>query len=135
MTLTTNEYEILEVLWTADRALTRSEILKLSVNKSWKDRSIHILLNNLLAKEAIIVEGYASSGTNYGRTYRAALSREEYALEQLESTVAELQPRSIRLSKIFSALIDSCVDADTLSELEQMIEAKKKSLADEKDEK
>ncbi|MGF6367226.1 hypothetical protein M2454_003091 [Aequitasia blattaphilus] len=42
MNLSKNEVEILEVMWTADRPLLSTEIVELSVNKSWKDSSIHI---------------------------------------------------------------------------------------------
>lgn len=50
MELTKNEIEIMEVLWSEQRPLTRTEIVNLSVDKSWKDSSIHILLNSLLKK-------------------------------------------------------------------------------------
>lgn len=40
----------MEVLWSEQRPLTRTEIVNLSVDKSWKDSSIHILLNSLLKK-------------------------------------------------------------------------------------
>lgn len=35
----------METLWKGNRALTRSEIINLTENKSWKESSIHILLN------------------------------------------------------------------------------------------
>lgn len=50
MELTKSELEIMNVIWDAKRPLTRGEILDLSVDKKWKDNSIHILLNRLLEK-------------------------------------------------------------------------------------
>ena len=50
MKLTNSELEIMQVLWSAGRALTRGEILSLSTEKSWKESSIHILLNGMLKK-------------------------------------------------------------------------------------
>ena len=46
MELTKSELEIMNVIWDAKRPLTRGEILDLSVDKKWKDNSIHILLNS-----------------------------------------------------------------------------------------
>ena len=53
MELTKSELEVMNVLWQANRPLSRSEILTLSTSKTWKDSSIHILLNGLLNKNAI----------------------------------------------------------------------------------
>ena len=39
MKLTKSELEIMNVLWNAERPLTRSDILNLSSGKSWKDNS------------------------------------------------------------------------------------------------
>ena len=50
MELTKSELEIMNVIWDAKRPLTRGEILDLSVDKKWKDNSIHILLNRLLER-------------------------------------------------------------------------------------
>lgn len=51
MDLTKSELEIIEVLWNAKRPLTGTEIVQLSPkDKSWKDSSIHILINSLLKK-------------------------------------------------------------------------------------
>ena len=48
--VTNSEHEILQVMWKAGRPLSRAEILKLSTEKTWKDNSIHILLNGMLDK-------------------------------------------------------------------------------------
>ena len=78
MELTKSELEIMNVFWAAQRSLTRGEILELSVNKQWKDNSIHILLNRLLAKGALAENGFARSGKSYGRLYMPTLSGKEY---------------------------------------------------------
>lgn len=64
MELTKSELEIMNVIWDAKRPLTRGEILDLSVDKKWKDNSIHILLNRLLEKGAIIEGGFARKPAN-----------------------------------------------------------------------
>ena len=52
--LTKSEREIMNVLWDTREALTSSEIIKYSVNKTWKDTSVHLLLKTLLDKNIII---------------------------------------------------------------------------------
>ena len=88
MKLTKSELEIMNVLWKANRPLTRSDILTLSEDKSWKDNSIHILLNGLLKKEAIREDGFARSGKVWGRLYAANISIDEYYEENVFSQIS-----------------------------------------------
>lgn len=57
-TLTKKELEMMNVLWQSETALTASEILKASTNRTWKDKSLHILINSLLKKNLIVVDGF-----------------------------------------------------------------------------
>ena len=84
--LTKNEMEVMELLWSKGRALSRSEIIELSTERSWKKSTIHILLNGLLEKGAIKVEGFARTGKNYGRTYSSAVTSEEYFIMQFKQS-------------------------------------------------
>ena len=76
--LTRSEMQIMDVLWAADTPLSRADLLERSNNKSWKDSSVHILLNGLLKKEAIREVGFVKRSKTYGRTFSPTLSREEY---------------------------------------------------------
>ena len=78
MELTKSELEIMDVLWDNGGALSRSDFLEQSEHKSWKDSSIHILLNGLLHKGAIKEAGFVKRSKTYGRTFLPALTREEY---------------------------------------------------------
>ncbi len=101
MELTKSELEIMNVLWDAGRPLTRGEILELSVDKKWKDNSIHILLNRLLTKGAIGEGGFTRSGKSYGRLYEPQLSGEEYYAGSVFAVSRE------RLGMLFDALLKS----------------------------
>ena len=79
-TLSPTEYEILSLLWASERGLTAAEINTLSPDKSWKEISIHIIINNMLSKGAIKVDGMVPSGRVYSRTFTAAVTPEEYSL-------------------------------------------------------
>ena len=78
MELTKSELEIMDVFWGADNPLSRGDLLEQSDNKSWKDSSVHILLNGLLRKGAIVEAGFVKRSKTYGRTFAPAMTREGY---------------------------------------------------------
>lgn len=78
MELTRSELEIMDVLWAAEGPLSRADLLERSEEKTWKDSSVHILLNGLLDKGAIREAGFVKRSKTYGRTFAPTLSREEY---------------------------------------------------------
>ena len=78
MELTKSEMEIMDVLWEDGGALSRADFLERSEAKSWKDSSVHILLNGLLNKGAIREAGFVKRSKTYGRTFLPTMTREEY---------------------------------------------------------
>ena len=78
MVLTKSEMEIMDVLWEDGGELSRSDFLDRSEEKSWKDSSVHILLNGLLRKGAIREAGVVKRSKTYGRTFLPTMTREEY---------------------------------------------------------
>ena len=78
MELTKSEMEIMDVLWQDGGALSRADFLDRSAQKSWKDSSVHILLNGLLNKGAIREAGFVRRSKTYGRTFLPTMTREEY---------------------------------------------------------
>ena len=78
MELTKSELEIMDVLWNAGEPLSRADLLERSEEKSWKDSSVHILINGLLAKNAIREAGFVKRSKTYGRVFAPNLTREEY---------------------------------------------------------
>ena len=113
----------MNVLWKAGRPLTRGEILELSVDKTWKDNSVHILLNRLLAKGAIAEGGFARSGKSYGRLYEQQISGEEYYAENVFSGGPE------RLEMLFDAMLTGAnISRELLERFQEKIEAKLREL-------
>jgi len=123
-TLTKNEQEVMELMWTQGRALSRSEIIELSTERSWKKSSVHILLNSMLNKGAIKVDGYVRTGKNYGRTYSAAVTPEEYQVIQLKHRMP-FTPKTSAITDIVSALIMEDIDDETLEKLEAILQARR----------
>ena len=78
MELTRSEMEIMDVFWETKDPLSRSDLLERSAGKSWKDSSVHILLNGLLKKGAIHEVGFVKRSKTFGRTFAVNMTREEY---------------------------------------------------------
>ena len=78
MELTKSEMEIMDVLWGSDKPLSRADLLARSEEKTWKDSSVHILLNGLLQKKAIREAGMVKRSKTYARTFVPTMTREEY---------------------------------------------------------
>lgn len=78
MELTRSEMEIMDVLWESGVPLSRADLLTKSEEKTWKDSSVHILLNGLLNKGAIREAGLVKRSKTFGRTFAPTLTREEY---------------------------------------------------------
>lgn len=127
MKLTKSELEVMETLWQAERPLARFEILEESVNPSWSPSTIHILLNGLLKKEAIREAGFVKRKKTYGRLYAANISRESFYSETL------FRGKGVQsIPAFFSMLLKSDdLTEETLDELEQMLEERKRELDSE----
>lgn len=124
MKLTKSELEIMNVLWRADRPLSRSDILALSTEKSWKDNSIHILLNGMLKKEAIVEAGFARSGKVWGRLYAPNVSIDEYYNENLFSQTSQKE-----FPLLFSAMVNRAdITAEMIDELESILQKRRQEL-------
>lgn len=123
MEFTKNELEIMDVLWDAGEPLSRSDILEQSPkDKSWKDSSIHIILNSLLSKGAIKEVGFSKNGRGVGRTFGPIIDGEEYYAQELAK-----KAKKTNISKLVSALVDADgVSDETLQKLADMLEKRKK---------
>ena len=122
MELTKSEMEIMDVLWESGEALSRSDLLERSGEKSWKDSSVHILLNGLLQKKAIREAGLVKRSKTYGRTFLPTLTREEYFANTIFSH--RYQPRIVGL---FAALLQrEDITGEDLEKIAALVEARKK---------
>ena len=85
MELTRSEMEIMDVLWESGKPVSRADLLSRSEDKSWKDSSVHILLNGLLNKGAIREAGLIKRSKTYGRVFIPTMTREEYFAQTIHS--------------------------------------------------
>ena len=121
MELTKSELEIMDVLWASEEPLSRADLLARSAEKTWKDSSVHILLNGLLQKNAICEAGVVKRSKTFGRTFAPTLSREQYF-----ATTIFCHRHKPDISGLFAALLqrDEVTD-EVLAQLEQLIAQKK----------
>lgn len=128
--LTPKELEIMELLWKVDRSLSRSEIIELSPNRSWQSSSIHILLNKLLEKNIIAIDGFVKTGKNYGRTYRPTITHEQFLIQQIHTTAKDKSAKKKASLALFSALLKKGdITQDIIDELQSMLDAQKSNRA------
>lgn len=100
MELTKSELEIMDVLWESPVPLSRSDLLAQSEGKTWKDSSVHILLNGLLQKGAIQEAGLVKRSKTYGRVFSPTMTCEEYFAQAIYG-----HRRKPDLAGLFAALL------------------------------
>lgn len=101
MELTKSEMQIMDVLWEAGEPMSRADLLERSEEKTWKDSSVHILLNGMLLKGVIREAGFVKRGKTYGRLFLPTLTREEYFAATVFS-----HPHKPQLLGLICALLD-----------------------------
>lgn len=122
MELTRSEMEIMDVLWNEGKPLSRSDLLQRNEEKSWKDSSVHILLNGLLQKGAIEEAGFVRRSKTYGRTFVPTMSREQYFATTIFSH--RYQPDMIGLLEALLSRPE--VDENVLEALKEMLNSRDK---------
>ena len=121
MDLTRSELEIMDVLWDSRSPLSRSDLLERSEEKTWKDSSVHILLNGLLQKGIICEAGFVKRTKTYGRTFVPCITREEY---YAQSVFAHSHKPDV--SGLFEAILKrEEVTPVEIEKLRRMIDSKK----------
>ena len=117
MELTKSEMQIMDVLWASEVPLSRSDLLERSQQKSWKDSSVHILLNGLLQKGAIREAGFVKRSKTYGRTFAPTLTREEYFATTIFS-----HPKQPEIVGLFAALLKrEDISPAQLAQMEELL--------------
>lgn len=125
--ITNSEMQILEVLWDEGEALTSSEIVEVSDDRTWKSSSVHLLLNSLLKKNFVRVAGFKKTTKNYARTFEPSMTREEYSMKQLQQ-----EKKNTRVfSGLFNTFVSEEISSESLQELSNLIESRIDNLDDE----
>ncbi len=124
--LTKSENEIMELMWKEGHPLSRSEIIDLTPERSWKPSSIHILLNSLLEKNAIEVAGFVQTTKNYARTFSPCVSSDTYAVMQIRNSMT-FSENSV--PHLLESLVEDVTTPEILDQLAQIVESRKQEIA------
>ena len=127
-TLTENEIDILQILWTEGRPLSRPEILERSTLPDSNKQSLHRYLNDMLEKGVLTISGSVICGKRPGRTYTPTITREEYIVSQLNKLIPDTSPQNRFFSVMSRWFYESYVDDNLISELEELLQKKREEL-------
>ena len=122
MELTRSEMEIMDVLWSSNVPLSRADLLAHSEEKTWKDSSVHILLNGLLQKGAIQEAGLVKRSKTYGRVFAPTLTREEY----FAGTIFSHRHKPKIVGLVEALLRREDITAQDLQEIQQLVNQRMK---------
>lgn len=125
--ITDSEREVLNLLWDMGEPLSSTEIVKLSVDKTWKPSYIHIMIKSLLDKEMIRVAGFKKTTKNYARVFEPTMTREQWSLIQIKQGKNEYGDL---IKKMLVSFLREETDEKILSELSESITKRKKELND-----
>lgn len=121
-TLSKRELDIMNVLWAEGKPLIASEIPErqpgLSIN------TVHAVLKKLLQKGLIVVADIVQSGTVLSRSYKPAITPEEYAVKYMTSEVFALDQLMSKVSFLSALFDDSENDEELIRELEKLVQEK-----------
>ena len=119
--LTNSEKQIMEVLWKSDVPLSSHDIILSSSDKTWKNSSVHLLLNSLLDKELIEVAGFEKRTKNYARVFKPTLSYVDYILTVLIKN-SDKEKRAELLSKLIKQENDTEIHKDIMMGIQNRLQ-------------
>ena len=119
--ITTKQLEIMKILWSSDKPLIASEILK--KNDSLNINTVQACLRALVNKQFIKVADIVYSGTVLTRSYTPIVTQDEY----LDFAYQDIVGKG-KASSLIASLIDSETSPEELDLIEKMIQQKKQEL-------
>lgn len=123
--LSAHELAVMNTFWEAERPLSKSEVIELSPNRSWKDSTIHLLLNSLLDKGYIKVDGMVKATKHYARTFSPTMTANEFLVNQITQSGLLNKQTGASFSGVISGLIENADNKDELIvELVKLIDEK-----------
>lgn len=119
--ITKKQLEIMKILWSSDKPLIASEILKR--NASLNINTVQACLRALVNKQFIKVADIVYSGTVLTRSYTPIVTQDEYLDFAYQDIVGKGKSTSL-----IASLIDSETSPEELDLIEKMIQQKKQEL-------
>ena len=125
---TVSELSILRLLWEEKIALSGSEILERLPELNLFSTSIYTILDGMVDKGVLKVDGKIRRGKRFARTFVPTMSQEDFAAMQVVKLTPNV-PKFDRLVGVFTALVKhDGIDEETLSSLEDFLQKQRKEL-------
>ena len=85
--LSKKELEVMYVLWESKVPMSATDIVEASVHveRTWKLKSIYIILSALLEKKVIALNHMKATPTNTAKAYVPTITKEEYVISYVRS--------------------------------------------------
>ena len=109
--LTHRDMDILNVLWEGKGSLTASQIVE--AGPSLTINTVQAVLRKLLKKKLIEIDKIVYSGTVLCRSYKPAISANEFALSHFNSEYQKMQEH-ISMGTLMASLLSSDTNPDML---------------------
>lgn len=127
--LSETEMDIMLLLWEAGMPLSRPEILNRLAGKDWNPNSIHQVLNSMMKKGVLQVDGMTRCGKIYGRTYKPTMTQQEFVANQIHGITTNLTPQKRLLGVVAALSSQDPIDEDTIEALEDLLKTKQKEFS------
>ena len=122
--LTRKEHEIMDIFWSRNGDFTANDLISLSPDRTWSEKSLHVILNNLVEKGALEVVAEIKIAKTKARVYNYAISQNEYAVMQYKKLFGNKLKPSV--ASLVSAIYENEKDKDnSILELEQFLNEEK----------
>ncbi|MCH5249048.1 MAG: BlaI/MecI/CopY family transcriptional regulator [Lachnospiraceae bacterium] len=131
MKLTNRELAVMRILWESDKPLMVSEIVQR--DKNGTIYSVQRIIQNLIKKNMVAVDGVSYNKKALGRTFRPLVTSEVIELNSLRDMLNNMISKNITASHLIAALLPTENDSNTLEELnklEEIIKQRKKEIID-----
>lgn len=101
--LTSKEYELMKILWTAEKPLLLSDIIERTEDIA--KNTLNPMISKLIDRKYIKVVGNLKVSKTYSRLYAPAITVDEYAAQQLTELFNDTG-KSLNLSNFFSFIVN-----------------------------
>lgn len=128
---TEKELSILRALWGTKEPLSRLKILEL-MGEELNPTSFHFAMNSLIERGYVVVAGFERSGTNYGRTYKAAKTRGDFVVDLVSSTQPIGAAQNDVAEVVMAFVQKGGITEEAIAELEAMLAERRRELELEK---
>ena len=125
---TVSELNILRLLWESKESLSGAEMLERLPELNLFSTSIYTILDGMVDKGVLKVDGKVRRGKRYARTYVPTFSQEDFTALQVLKLTPNVSKHD-RIVGLFTALVKhDGVDAEIISDLEEFIQKQRKEL-------